>query len=286
MNVSILLAATISIVTPSSNSACTNGSVCACDRSPKISVFSYFIQATARQRNVSLDEAASWLYDLGVRGFDCNVFEKQLDKLAATKLKPINLYYFPKWADAAGALDENTRALDTAAKYNVPRIMTIPPDFTDGGDQEAEFVRNTTTLKAFVAAAKARGITITIEDFGGVKNACSYAKYLRRMFDEIPDLRFALDSGNFYYAGRGEDILDMMAYAKGRIAHVHLKDQPAEDNHKYATLGLGAVPNAQIVKTTWADGYDGWYTLENVVGDVYLDTVRQVAVLKAWVAGR
>lgn len=291
MTISILLATTLSIVTPACKPACACAgssspcaSACSGVRAPKISVFANFFQDAARQRGVTLDEAASWLYDLGVRGFDCSVFESQLDAFAATKLKPINLYYFPKWADAAGALDENTRALDAAAKYNVPRIMTIPPNFTDGGDQEAEFVRNTAHLKAFVAAAKARGITITVEDFGGTKNACSYAKYLKRMLDEIPDLRFALDSGNLYYAGRGEDILDMMSYARGRIAHVHLKDQPVENNRKYATLGLGAVPNEKIVKTTWADGYDGWYTLENAVGDAYIDTVRQVAVLKAWIA--
>ena len=76
----------------------------------------------------------------------------------------------------------------------------------------------------------------------------------------------------------------MMEYAKGRIAHVHLKDQTKEDNRKYATLGLGAVPNEKIVKTVSASGYEGWYTLENSVGDTYTDTVRQVAVLKSWLS--
>jgi sugar phosphate isomerase/epimerase len=138
-------------------------------------------------------------------------------------------------------------------------------------------------MKMFVAEGKKRGITITIEDFGGPANPGSHMKYLKRFLDEIPDLRFALDSGNLYYAGRGESILDMMEYAKGRIAHVHLKDQTKEDNRKYATLGLGAVPNEKIVKTVAASGYKGWYTLENAVGgDTYTDTVRQVAVLKSW----
>ena len=75
----------------------------------------------------------------------------------------------------------------------------------------------------------------------------------------------------------------MMEFAKGRIGHVHLKDQTRENNRKYATLGLGVVPNEKIVKSVAAD-YDGWYTLENTVGDVYNDTVRQVALLKAWLA--
>ena len=138
-----------------------------------------------------------------------------------------------------------------------------------------------------VAEAGKRGITITVEDFGGTANPCSYAKYLKRFLDEIPELRFALDSGNLHYAGRGEDILEVMEYTRGRIGHVHLKDQKREDNHAYETLGLGVVPNERIVKTVNASGYTGWYTLENSVGeDTYTDTVRQIAVLKSWLSGK
>ena len=116
-------------------------------------------------------------------------------------------------------------------------------------------------------------------------NCCSHVKYLKRFLDEIPEIRLALDSGNLHFAGRGEDILELMAYAKGRIAHVHLKDQSAAPgNRSYVTLGLGAVPNERIVKALDASGYDGWYTLENPVGDVYTDTVRQTAVLRNWLS--
>ena len=107
-------------------------------------------------------------------------------------------------------------------------------------------------------------------------------KYLKRFLDEILDLMFALDTGNLYYANRGEDILEMMAYAGKRIAHVHLKEQTKEDCRKYSTLGLGAVQNERIVRELAATGYDGWYTLENPVGDTYNDMVRQVALVKAW----
>ena len=81
--------------------------------------------------------------------------------------------------------------------------------------------------------------------------------------------------------GCGEDILEMMTFAKGRIGHVHLKDQTAKDNHEYVTLGLGAVPNEKVVRAIKAD-YDGWYTLENPVGDTYNDTVRQASLVKSW----
>lgn len=160
--------------------------------------------------------------------------------------------------------------------------MVVPSHFTKGGDEAAEFAKDLSSMKMFVGEAKKRGITITVEDFGGPMNPGSHIKYLKRFLDEIPELKFALDSGNLYYAGRGEDILEMMEYAKDRIGHVHLKDQTKENNRKFATLGLGAVPNEKIVKTVAAAGYTGWFTLENTVGDAYTDSIRQVAVLKHW----
>jgi len=254
------------------------------DREPQISVFASFVSKIAHERDISLTEAAEKLYDLGVRGIDIGPDEKILPELAKSKLRPINFYYFPKMYGPDNGRADCLHALEIARRYGVPRIMVVPTDFTKDGDQAAEFEKLLSGMKLFVAEAKKRSITITVEDFGGNANAGSYMKYLKRFLDEIPDLRFALDSGNLYYAGRGEDILEMMAYAKGRIAHVHLKDQTAEDNRKYATLGLGAVPNETIVKTMAASGYDGWYTLENPVGNTYNDTVRQVALVKAWIA--
>ena len=257
---------------------------CGVSPDPNISVFAGLIRKTAKERNVSLSAAADLLHGLGVRGFDANPDDPDLPGLAATRLKPVNFYCFPRMFGPDGGEADFLRVLDAARRYDVPRVMVVPPGFTPDGDREGEFRVLLSGMKSFVAEAKKRGITVTVEDFGNTANAGSYMGYLKRFLDGIPDLGFTLDSGNLYYAGRGEDILEMMAYAKGRIAHVHLKDQTAEDNRKYATLGLGAVPNERIVKTIGATGYDGWYTLENPVGDAYNDTVRQTALLKAWLA--
>lgn len=262
------------------------GRRCEEEGAPKISVFANFVRKTAKQRNISIAEAAEMIYALGVRGFDVSPDAKDLPELAATRLKPINFYFFPNmFAEDNGAADCR-RCLDRAVEYGVPRVMVVPTNFTSDGDEAAEFAKILSSMRMFVEEGRRRGITITVEDFGGTSNAGSHAKYLKRLLDEVPGLCFALDSGNMYYAGRGEDILEMMAHANGRIAHVHLKDQTFENNRKYATLGLGAVPNEEIVKRLNARGYDGWYTLENPVGDVYTDTVRQVAVLKSWLSVR
>ena len=268
-------------------SSCDCG--CHTEKEPNISVFAKFIRMIAKERGISLAEAADMLYVIGVRGYDCGPDEKDLDELASTKLKPINFYYFPDWFGRKAPDDDRTtpsECLAKAKRYGIPRIMVVPPGFTDGKDNPAEFEKILAHMKDFVAEAKKVGITVTVEDFGGTSNPCSYAKYLKRFMQEIPDLKFALDTGNLYYANRGEDILDMMAFAKGRVGHIHLKDQPKSNPNDYVTLGLGAVPNEKVVKAMNAAGYDGWYTLENPVGDTYLDTVRQVAVLKAWLSGK
>lgn len=263
---------------------------CGVPAEPNISVFAKFVRQVAGERGVSLAAAADMLYAIGVRGYDCGPDENDLDELAATKLKPVNFYYFPDWFDRrakgiGGYYSDRTapdECLKLAVRYGIPRIMVVPPDFTDGKENEAEFGTIVACMRDFVSRAAAVGVVVTVEDFGGTRNCCSYAKYLKRLMAEIPELRFALDTGNLYYAGRGEDIRESMTFAKGRIGHVHLKDQAANDNRAYVTLGLGAVPNGEIVKAMSATGYEGWYTLENPVGDTYLDTVRQVAVLKVW----
>ncbi|MBR2981710.1 MAG: sugar phosphate isomerase/epimerase [Kiritimatiellae bacterium] len=265
---------------PASASCCEG----CCSKEPRISVFASFVRKIAKERKIPLAQAAEMLYDLGVRGFDCGPYEKDVPELAATKLKPVNFYFFPRmFAEDKGAADVK-HCFDLCDRYSVPRIMLVPVNFTKGGDEAAEFERILEWTKNFVFDAKVRGITVTIEDFGGTSNPCSHAKYLRRFLEEIPDIGFAYDTGNLYYAGRGEDICEFLETAKGRIAHVHLKDQTVENNRKYASLGLGAVPNEKSVKAIAASGYRGWYTLENPVGDTYIDTVRQVAVLKAWLA--
>ena len=277
----VFLAASVAVT-----GCCSSCGDCGCAGSgsdtPNVSVFIGAVNRVSSQRHITFAEAADMLYDAGVRGVDTDPDNKYLPELAATKLKPINFYFFPNMFGPDNGAADCMRCMDQAVKYGVPRVMVVPTSFTKDGDEAAEFAKVLSSMKMFVEEGRKRGITITVEDFGGTSNPCSHAKYLRRLLDEIPGLCFALDSGNMYYAGRGESIVDMMNYAKGRIAHVHLKDQTAENNRKYATLGLGAVPNEEVVKTVSAAGYDGWYTLENPVGDVYTDVIRQVAVLKYW----
>ena len=252
---------------------------------PKLSIFASDVKRIAKQRNVSIAESARMLKAAGVSGFDCNYKEPLLPELAKSALKPVNFYGGVDFVAPDGGTAVCKAYLAAAKKYGAERVMIIPDGFREGPTAEEDYAKIRDGLRRFVAEVRAAGIVPMVEDYGGTNNICSHMSYLKRMMDDVPQLEFALDSGNFYYAGRGDDILEMMRYTKGRIGHVHLKDQTKEDNHVYATLGLGAVPNAELVRTVASWGYDGWYTFENPVDpDRYADIVRQVAVVKLWVS--
>ena len=110
-------------------------------------------------------------------------------------------------------------------------------------------------------------------------------EYIRDVCDGVDDprLRICLDVGhaNAYSEVPVEDWIAMLG---GRIAHVHLKDSPPGDGRKRVSVGTGAVPNAEIVRTVAAQGYDGWYTLEDLIGKDRLPDVRQqIARIRRWV---
>ena len=263
-------------------SGCCVCSPCNRADAPKVSVFSGTIDSVAKSRGVTIGEAADMLREVGIGGFDCSYSSPKLAEYAASSLKPINLYGGIDFFAADGGRAQSEAFVAAAVKYGVPRIMCIPPGFTDGKENEAEVAKCVEGLRHLVAIAKKEGVAVTVEDYGGATNPCSWSKYLKRFMTEIPDLRYALDSGNFVYAGRGEDILDMMRFAEGRIEHVHLKDFKQGSNRVRETIGLGPVPNGEIVRTVAASGYDGWYTLEDLVGDRLEDVVRQVAMVRFW----
>ena len=254
---------------------------------PKVSVFSSSITKVAKQNKVTTAEAIRLLKEVGVTGFDSPYSNAQIPEYIAAGLKPANLFGHVDFLGPDNGAKRTDDFIAAAVQYGAPRIMVVPDFFTLGGDQEAEYIRIRTGLGKLVHKARAKGLIVTVEDFGaarnGARNPCSYAKYLKRFMDDLPDIGFALDSGNLYYAGDGEDIRDMMRFAGRRIRHVHLKDLTREDNHKYASLGEGAVPNEDVVKGVAALGYDDWWTLENLVGaDTLADARRQVGVLRGW----
>jgi inosose dehydratase len=88
-----------------------------------------------------------------------------------------------------------------------------------------------------------------------------------------------LDTGHLYLAGT--DPVEVARMARGRVLHVHLKDvvpalgdkvrsgevpfRQAVIDGLFTPLGRGGVDIAGVIKTLEADGFRGWYVLEQDV---------------------
>ena len=251
----------------------------------RISLFDEYIEKVAKGLGVGIAEAVARLREAGITGFDADSEYKRIGEVAAAGLELANIYCFFKFLSADGGRAQCERTVATAAKFGAKRIMAVPDKFTDGGDEEAEYAKMCDGLRTLVGLAKQKGIAVTIEDFGSPKNPCSRMSVIRRFMKDIPELGLTLDSGNFVYAGRGEDIVALMrrAAAEGRVWHVHLKDFSWDGNREYVTLGEGQVPNEPIVRFLRGNGYRSWVTLESPVGkDLFADVKRQIAKLRSW----
>ena len=252
----------------------------------RFSVFGSAVKRVMKDRSVDLKAAAKLLAEAGVTGFDTDYRDASIPDFIAAGLKPASLYGFLTFdTDDLGAA-QSTAFVDAAVKYGARRVMVLPESFrpeADAKERERVTVSIVNGLRRMCAYAAKKNVLVMTEDFGNRNNVCSYGPTLDRLFASEPNLAYALDSGNFYYSGRGTDVVAFAKKWQDRIAHVHLKDQAKEDAHSYRTLGEGAVPNAELLRLVGELGYGGWYTIENPVGDDYLtDIVRQCDyVLKA-----
>jgi len=252
-----------------------------------ISVFGFQLMDYAKAGQIPVAEAAQRFRDAGVTGFDCDYADPFIADLVQAGMKPVNFYADIKFLAPDNGARQIDECLASAAKWQVKLVMVLPEAFS-GKDDEAEFARIASGFNLLVSKAAKQGITVTTEDYGwhlpGTQNACGYSKWILRLLKECPGLKFTVDTGNLMYTEGPSAIYPLTVAAADVIVHCHLKDLTEENGKKiYRTLGQGTVPNERIVRFLEKKGYQGWYTLENLVGDDLLaDTKAQVKVLKSW----
>ena len=245
----------------------------------RFSVFGSAVKRVAKDRGVDLRAAVKLLKDAGVEGFDTDYRDPAIPELIAAGMKPASLYGFMTFDTDDLGVAQTSAFVDAAVKYGARRVMVLPESFkpeADAKERERVSVNIVNGFRRMCAYAAKKDVIVMTEDFGNKNNICSYGPTMDRVFASEKNLAYALDSGNFYYAGHGTDVVAFAKKWQDRIAHVHLKDQAKEDAHSYRTLGEGAVPNAELLRLVADLGYSGWFTIENPVGDDYLaDIVRQ-----------
>jgi len=264
---------------------------------PHIGVFLWQVNRVAEQEKIPLAEAARRVKALGIEGFDAYVLERdKIPVLLKEGLKPASLYAFFHMEKT----NETVRLeqyLATAVEFGFKRLMVIPGDFPRGGIDDTDAERAQTyaaiaaQMKPFVARAKAKGLTVTIEPFDSWDpTPCASVAGLETLFAAVPDLMLTFDTGNFTFAC--DDTLKTFERHRSRIRHVHLKDRlyaPAKDGRVWGdncALGAGVKPIAEIVRRLNAEGYDGWLVVELFTPNAWADTETSMKYLKSLLGGK
>jgi inosose dehydratase len=169
-------------------------------------------------------------------------------------------------------------------------------------DEWTIFLANLRRLQGVVEDA---GLATALHPHWGM--AIETGPHIERLLEDS-SVGLCLDTGHVYLGGA--DPVEIARIARDRVLHVHLKDVDAEKGARvragdvpfrqavidglFVPLGKGAVDIAGVISALEADGYRGWYVLEQ---DVSLrsepppgegpkaDAVDSVAYLRGLVGG-
>ena len=248
----------------------------------RVSVFFDHILQAREQTGKALEEL---LY--GVRQADMKAVEINLDYLCehpevwdALKEADLGVSCIYEFYDM-GHFDETEKAkrhVDTAVSVGAKRILVVPGFLSGEASEEMQkcmpvaqkitgFFENNSEIRgmkeglSFTAKyGKERGITVTVEDFDDRNSPLAGMYGIRWFLQQIPELRYTLDTGNFLFYG--EKVSDAFELLKDRIAHVHCKDRQPETNASVQT-GTGYVPFAEIIGKLKEQNYDGFLAIEH-----------------------
>ena len=246
----------------------------------KKSIFYDHIEVAARQTGRSVESVLAEAKELGFDGVECGdvhfegkreEFKAMLEKTGMAVASVYKFFDFARRTDP----DEIEQYLDDVVFLGAEKTLIIPGYYTGTSDRGKEFADMVAAMKLICAGAAARGLTVTLEDYDDAGTPCTSMAELRSFLDELPEVRFTFDTGNFRRSC--EDVMEGYALLKDRLNHVHLKDRvfaPLTEGDKGLTADDGAVlypapvgggvfPIRECIEAVLAEGYDGWFSAEH-----------------------
>ena len=208
-------------------------------------------------KELSFDEYNKYITDAGM---SYNAFVALSDIVTANGAEREKNY-----ATVKGHIDELSR-------LGVPKIMLAPMVIPAESREEFHAMRErmVESFGAMVEYARGSGVQVTIENQSVPQRADSYIKDCKYILDQIPDLGFVFDTGNFYCVM--DDVLAAWDVLGSRSVHCHAKDWEYDDYGRIirsylppmssAVMGQGLLPLDKLFAKMKADGYDGAINLE------------------------
>ena len=226
----------------------------------RISIFSDHIETIARQRNISLREAALQVRELGYSGADVYVTIsdsklRDLDAAGLAHAACIAVIDFTK-----GDMEKEVeQAMTFMAQKHYSRVLLVPgllPKENAGSVLPLVYER----VRRFTERAAQIGVTTTVEDYDNPQSPCYNTAAMDRIIAASPQTGVTFDTGNFLYCQ--EDVMATQQHFGSKIKHVHLKDRKSLTDMGTTPIGQGAVPTRQFIRRMLETGYDGWFTAE------------------------
>lgn len=155
------------------------------------------------------------------------------------------------------AMDAVKHQVDSLEARGIPLLM-IAPRVTLAKNRAELLSMRSRMAEAYtqiIEYARGSGITLAIENYSLTTRADSRISDLRWLFDQVPDLRFVLDTGNFYCVR--EDVLSAYDQLSDKLVQVHCKDWRI-DEYGYmmrellprfngCPLGEGVIPLTELL---------------------------------------
>ena len=246
-----------------------------------ISVFLEHIYEAASQHDISLEEAMKRAKSFGIDYLECDhwrLFDRDMKKLFDSCGMGVSCIYehFDFLNDSADISEEKYRRLfETAVFYGCKKVLCIP-GFSE--QPENDLPRFAEGISAMCRVAEEYGVTVTVEDFDDIKSPCCRMEWLRYLLENVPELRYTFDTGNFRYCL--EDAAEAYSLLKQYVSHVHCKDRSYDmaassadgANGKAdlsgavmypAIVGDGVIGMEALVRQLLSDGYKGTLAIEH-----------------------
>ena len=184
---------------------------------------------------------------------------------------------------------QGKKQIDLAEEFGVSKVLIIPGELSENESaalnalsaskeqtysymSENASLRNMVqALKELVAYGKEKNILVTLEDFDGPVQPFARMYQLLWFMENVPGLKFTLDTGNFAYSD--EDAVQAYEVLKDYIVHVHCKDRNVDPaltgEHRYnrgllaAAVGSGYLPMKEILDRLKESGYEDYLAIEH-----------------------
>jgi inosose dehydratase len=176
------------------------------------------------------------------------------------------------------SLDYFSRASKTLAGTGSHVVVLAAGSGLVGYDQSIDMTEDEwkvflENMQKVVDIAGNEGLVTAFHQHWGM--AIEQPKHVHRLIEDS-NVDFCLDTGHLFLGGA--DPTEIAKAAAGRVSHVHLKDvdgamaeqvrahtlafRQANIDGIFVPLGDGAIDFQSFIKTLEADGFDGWYVLE------------------------